>query len=422
MTLLDRMSNGVTTAVTRPAVVRRHLTGVEGLEHLPGDGPFVLVCNHVSFADHFFHEALLYAVRGHQGAFLTKAESFRGPRAVWFTSMGALPVDRDRPGRDLLEVTAGALRSGRPLIVYPEGTRNRGAGLLPFKDGAFRFADRADVPVIPAALLGTQEILPVGATVPRRRRARVAYGPPLTADASLGRAARIRDLTERGRAAVEQLASRLAAPTAERDAAAAERTAALADALLERTLSGTDTQPAALRFRQAGLLLDAALSTDPRSPAARLCAARRAGLLAMDSRSPAAVLRLRQVRNAAEQVLAEHPDQLMAHYLLGRWHLATPRLLGGDLTAAVHHLAAAERLGGQDSRYAMAHAEALETAGRGGAATAAYAQVVAAPAPDDRTRAPHSPRSTVHQSPEPAASPASTASTETTEPTEPTAS
>ncbi|MEU3494856.1 lysophospholipid acyltransferase family protein [Kitasatospora cineracea] len=214
MTLLERWTHDLTMAVSRP-MVRRRLAGVEGLEHLPLDGAFVLVSNHVSFAHHFVYEALLFAVRGEQAAFLTKAESFTGLRGAWFDSVGAVPVDRSRPAREVFDTTDRVLGAGRVLVVCPEGTRNPRPPMLDFKDGAFRFADRAGVPVLPAALWGAQDVLPVGSRVPRSGRIRVAFGPPLRPDPALPRAARIRDLTERGRAAAA-LDRVIAAPAPDR--------------------------------------------------------------------------------------------------------------------------------------------------------------------------------------------------------------
>ncbi|MFD9307259.1 1-acyl-sn-glycerol-3-phosphate acyltransferase [Streptomyces sp. NPDC060048] len=366
--------------------VRRHLADVEGLEHLPLDGPFVLVSNHVSFADHFIYEALLFAARGEQSAFLTKAESFTGLRGVWFESVGAVPVDRSRPARELLDVTDRILNSGRVLVVYPEGTRNPRPPMLDFKDGGFRFADRAHVPVVPAALWGAQDILPVGGKMPRAARARVVFGPPLLPDPALPRAARIRDLTERGRAAISTLLEHATDPLPPAAADTAERISALAEAVLERGLSGVDTTHLKIRRRQAALLLRIARRADPDSVAVRSGAVRLAGLRVMDAPLPLKAFGVFQVRAGAQKVLSEDADNLMAHYVLGRWHLKMPRVLGGRPDLAVEHLACAERLGGADSRYAMAHAEALLAAGRHDQAAAALDRVVAAPAPDQRTR------------------------------------
>jgi 1-acyl-sn-glycerol-3-phosphate acyltransferase len=319
----------LTTMITRPAVVRRHLTGVEGLEHIPLDTPFVLISNHISFADHFIYETLLFATRGAQGAFLTKAESFSGLRGIWFDSMGAVPVDRDNPVKGLLATADRILGNGRVLVVYPEGTRNREPEeMLPFKDGAFRFAERAGVPVVPAALWGTQDILPIGARAPRSGTARVVFGPPLYGNVDLPRAARLRDLTERAKAAVSGLLDQARTPEPARSAAASQQTSALADAVLERSLSGIDPVPTAIRHQQAHLLLGLARGTDRENIAARLGAVRLLGLRAMESRSPvspAKLVRLFRVRSGATRILRKDPDQLMAHYLLGRWQGGTGR-------------------------------------------------------------------------------------------------
>jgi len=381
------MSQGVTTAVTRPAVVRRRLAGIEGLEHLPKQGPFVLISNHTSFADHFFYEALLFAVRGEHGMFLTKAESFTGPRAVWFESMGAVPVDRSRPARELLDITDGILGSGRVLVVYPEGTRNPDpSAMLAFKDGGFRFAERAGVPVIPAAIWGAQDILPIGSRLPHAHQAAVVFGPPLTADPALSRAAKIRDLTARGEQAVFDLLARAQALGPDDRTGAAQHLAAQADAVLELSLAGTDTVAPTTRHRQAALLLSGARTMDPACLDAEVTAARLAGLRALEGGWPLRLPRLLSVRTRAARALRRDPDHLMARYLLGRWHLLAPAVLGGRTAEAVRHLAHAEQLADHDTRYAMAHAEALQTAGRFGEAISALERVIAAPAADLRTR------------------------------------
>ncbi|MFE5767246.1 lysophospholipid acyltransferase family protein [Streptomyces sp. NPDC056485] len=385
MTLLKRVSHDLTMAVSRP-MVRRRLVGVEGLEHLPLDGPCVLVSNHLSFADHFVYEALVFAVRGEQAAFLTKAESFTGLRSTWFDSVGAVPVDRSRPAREVFEITDRVFGSGRVLVVYPEGTRNPRPPMLDFKDGGFRFADRAQVPVIPAALWGAQDVLPIGGRVPRSGRIRVVFGPPLLPDPELPRAARIRDLTERGRAAVGTLLERATEPLPPSAADMAERTSALAETVLERGLSGVDTTHPRIRRKQAALLLRIARHLDPDNTAARTGTVRLRGLRAMDAPQPFKAFGMFQVRAAAQRLLREDADNLMAHYVMGRWHLLMPGVMGGRPDRAVEHLACAERLGGTDSRYAMAHAEALLAAGRRAQAAAALDRVIAAPVPDQRTR------------------------------------
>ncbi|WFE28843.1 lysophospholipid acyltransferase family protein [Solwaraspora sp. WMMD791] len=395
MNLIDRACVAATTAVTRRTVVHRHLAAVEGIEHVPMDRPFILAPNHRSFADHFLFETLLFAIQGNRAAFLTKAESFTPVKRIWFNAMGAVPVDRARPVRELLATVDDLLDSGRVVVVYPEGTRNPDAQLMAFKDGAFRFAERAGVPVVPAALVGTERILPIGASWPRGHRARVHFGPALHADMALPRAARIRDLAERTRVAIDGLltdATTAAAArvgntdpdTAHRHVVAAGRTAQHAEALLERSLSGTDTTPAAVRHRQAELLYTVALRTDPGSLDAAVGLLRVAGLRALTAPAAHRAVLLRRVRVGCENALARDPDHLTANYLLGRWHLLIPKALGGRRERAVHHLGLAHRLAHGDNRYAMAYAEALIAAGRPDAAVTTLRGVIADPVTDQR--------------------------------------
>ncbi|MER5728396.1 lysophospholipid acyltransferase family protein [Streptomyces sp. NPDC002138] len=385
MTLLLRASHDLTMAVSRP-MVRRRLVGVEGLEHLPLDGPCVLVSNHLSFADHFVYEALVFAVRGEQAAFLTKAESFTGWRSIWFDSVGAVPVDRSRPAREVLAIADRVFDAGRVLVVYPEGTRNPRPTMLDFKDGGFRFAERAGVPVIPAALWGAQDVLPIGSRVPRSGQVRVVFGPPLLPDPELPRADRIRDFTERGRAAVSTLLERATSDQPPLAADMADRISMLAEAIVERGLSGADTTDPGVRRQQAATLLRIARHFDPDNVAVRTGTVRLRGLRAMNAPQPLKVFGLLRVRAGAERLLREDAENLMAHYVLGRWHMMMPRITGGRPEQAVEHLARAERLGGADSRFAMAHAEALLAASRPEQAAAALDRVIAAPVPDQRTR------------------------------------
>jgi 1-acyl-sn-glycerol-3-phosphate acyltransferase len=382
MSLLHRTVAAATVAVSRPTVAARYLAEVEGIEHVPASGPFVLVPNHESFADHFLLDTVLFALLGRGGFYLTKAESFRSRWArVWFESVGALPVDRDKPARELLDLTSAVLDRGDVLVVYPEGTRNTSGTLLPFKDGAFRFADRAGVPVIPVGIHGTKEILPVKAVRPRPYRARVVFGPALHPDQALPRSARLKDLTERAQQAVGELVARASGAP---DPDAARALVARAEATIERALAPDDSMPLRTRRWQADLLLTMA------GPArAEVTRVRLAGLRITHGAKALRLVRLPLLRRRAEAAVRRHPGDPMARYLLGRWHLLAPRWVGGRRSEAVRQLAAAAdiaRRTGADTRYAMAYAEALHAAGQNAQATAVLAEIVAAPAPDERQR------------------------------------
>ena len=73
------------------------------------------------------------------------------------------------------------LASGWRVVIFPEGTRSRTGAIGPFKPGAGLIAVRTGVPVLPVRVDGLWEVLPPGARRPRRHRARVRFGEPLTA-------------------------------------------------------------------------------------------------------------------------------------------------------------------------------------------------------------------------------------------------
>ncbi|WP_405590990.1 lysophospholipid acyltransferase family protein [Streptomyces sp. NBC_01190] len=359
---------------------------MEGAQHIPADGPFILVPNHSSFADHFILDAILDALRPSFTYYLTKAESFVHPlRSRWTVAMGGIPVNREQPSRELLAAVDTVFAEGSTLVVYAEGTRGPGWPLLPLKDGAFRFAVRSKIPVIPVGMWGNQHILPKGANLPRRATTRVVFGPPLAVDSTQSRSARVAALTQSAAAALENLVDLARNPTAERDRASAQQLADRAEATIETMLSHTDTQPPALRVHQARTLLSLAARLDPDNADVRVTRARLTGLRAMDASVPLRLALLPRVRSGAARVVEKHPDHLMAHYLLGRWNLMTPRLLGGRTSKAVTHFGHTVRIAPHDTRYPMAHAEALIAAGDTAAAARQLARIVSTPAPDPRT-------------------------------------
>jgi 1-acyl-sn-glycerol-3-phosphate acyltransferase len=156
------------------------LTGGLHVEGAVPSGPCVIVANHSSHAD---TAVLLAALHARTRPGVAAAADY------WFASrlrtaacrglVGAFPVRRDGGGSADLLATSDALGGGRIVIVYPEGTRSRDGGLARFHSGAARLAARAGVPLVPAAIVGTRELLPVHGRLPLRRTAvEVRFGAP----------------------------------------------------------------------------------------------------------------------------------------------------------------------------------------------------------------------------------------------------
>jgi putative phosphoserine phosphatase/1-acylglycerol-3-phosphate O-acyltransferase len=163
---------------------------VNGIEHIPAEGPVILVSNHRSYFD--VAALALVAARIHRPVrFMGKQELFDAPVVGQLgRALGGIPVDRDTaPGESMARARA-ALRAGEAVIVLPQGTIPRGEAffdpVLKGKTGAARLAAETDAPVIPIGIWGTEKVWPRKSKVPNVTnlqhppRVTVSVGPPVT--------------------------------------------------------------------------------------------------------------------------------------------------------------------------------------------------------------------------------------------------
>ncbi|MFH8747948.1 lysophospholipid acyltransferase family protein [Streptomyces rimosus] len=156
---------------------------VEGLEHVPLQGPAIIAGNHLSFSDHF----VMPVIVPRRVTFLAKSEYFTGPglrgrlTAAFFRGIGQIPVDRSggKAAQAALRSGLAVLRKGRVLGIYPEGTRSHDGRLYKGRTGVAAMAMKAQVPVIPCAMIGTFEAQPTGRRLPRAMRITIRFGKPL---------------------------------------------------------------------------------------------------------------------------------------------------------------------------------------------------------------------------------------------------
>ncbi|HWU60062.1 MAG TPA: lysophospholipid acyltransferase family protein [Microbacteriaceae bacterium] len=143
------------TAIARFEVIDR--------DKLPLSGAFILAPNHYSEIDPVIVAAVAWKL-GRAPRFLTKASLFRVPVVGWFLAKsGQIPVERagaTRKGAPL-QAAQKLVDSGQIVIIYPEGTLTRDPELWPMrgKTGAARMALEHDLPVIPVAHWGTQQVM-----------------------------------------------------------------------------------------------------------------------------------------------------------------------------------------------------------------------------------------------------------------------
>jgi 1-acyl-sn-glycerol-3-phosphate acyltransferase len=188
----------LTAVVSRPILKVLYRYEVRGVENLPAGG-FVLAAGHHSNFDPW---PLGVAIADtHFVRFMAKSELFWPPLSFAMRGMGAFSVRRDRPDRAALATARQLAREGDVIAMFPEGTR-RSKGFLKrrqvdVRDGASRIALGAGVPLVPAAVAGTDRLA-------RRGPIRVLYGEPVPVDDLTGMPRR-----EAARIATERLMKRI---------------------------------------------------------------------------------------------------------------------------------------------------------------------------------------------------------------------
>jgi 1-acyl-sn-glycerol-3-phosphate acyltransferase len=150
----------------------------EGVEKLDPKANYVFVSNHASYMD---IPALLSTLK-HQFRFFAKKSLFKIPFMGWHLRWaGHLPVDRSNARASLKTMTEGArIIAARHIsvLLFPEGGRSA-TGLRAFKEGAAYIAIKAGVPVVPVAIVGLRELLPMGSGHIRGGRVTVRVGDPI---------------------------------------------------------------------------------------------------------------------------------------------------------------------------------------------------------------------------------------------------
>jgi 1-acyl-sn-glycerol-3-phosphate acyltransferase len=131
---------------------------VLGSENIPRKGSVCFVSNHASIID----IVLLLGYASRPIGFVAKRELRLIPLLnMWISVLGGVFIDRTNPRRALKTINAGVARikSGSAMIIFPEGHRSRGQGLLPFHPGSLKLATQSEAVIVPVAIAGTYDVL-----------------------------------------------------------------------------------------------------------------------------------------------------------------------------------------------------------------------------------------------------------------------
>lgn len=192
---------------------------VTGTEHVPETGPYIIAPIHRSNADFAF--AIFVTKR--KTFFMAKDELWKSKLLGEFVgSMGAFPVTRGVADRAALSAAEAVLRSGEPLVLFPEGTRQDGPSVGTLHEGAAFLAARTGAPIVPVGIAGTDRAMPRGKKLPRPVKVRIVVGDLVAAPVARDGArvprtqltATTTALRDSLQAAYDQACGRLSAPAA----------------------------------------------------------------------------------------------------------------------------------------------------------------------------------------------------------------
>ena len=165
---------------------------VIGSENLRRHAVAVYAANHLSYMD----TPALFSAVPFQFRILARQSLWTIPFIGWHLNRsGQIPVDTTNPRASTLKAGVKALKAGMPLIVFPEGGRTRDGHLAPFMSGPAFMAIQARVPLVPIAIVGTYELLPMHTRHFYPQNVKLIVGEPI--DTSGCTLRQVEELTER---------------------------------------------------------------------------------------------------------------------------------------------------------------------------------------------------------------------------------
>jgi len=164
-----------------PPVVKLWIKEVNGLKNIPEKGHFIVAANHSSYIDNLIIGSIIVPYIDKKIYWLAKKEHFETFfQRLWHNYVGAIPLDRQSGGKEVLRFAVTALKHKEIIAIYPEGTRTLTGKIQKAYTGIARLALFSKAPVLPIGLTGTFEILPKGKNIPKLKRATMNIGTPMT--------------------------------------------------------------------------------------------------------------------------------------------------------------------------------------------------------------------------------------------------
>ncbi len=159
---------------------------VLGRENIPTDRSVLYIANHRSYFDILLGYTNVVGLCG----FIAKKEMDRFPLLNnWMRNLYCLFLDRDnlKAGLDTILKAIDYEKQGISIFLCPDGTRNQGTEMLPFKEGGMKIAEKSGCPIVPVAIVGTDDLFENHVPWIRAAQVTIRFGEPIYTD-SLERA------------------------------------------------------------------------------------------------------------------------------------------------------------------------------------------------------------------------------------------
>ncbi|MBI5090704.1 MAG: 1-acyl-sn-glycerol-3-phosphate acyltransferase [Actinobacteria bacterium] len=202
---LDRAAYSVARAVVVGFTRLWCRVSIEGREHVPKEGPFLLTPVHRSILD----TPISACVTRRRLRFMGADKYWKSKQfGRLLSALGGFPVTRGTADREALQRCIAILQGGEPLVLFPEGERKQGDVVQPLFDGATYIAVKAGVPIVPVGIGGSARAMPKGAKFIYPRKVRVVVGPAIqvpVGESNKAQRQAVRELSQRLHAELQRL-------------------------------------------------------------------------------------------------------------------------------------------------------------------------------------------------------------------------
>ena len=151
---------------------------VIGVERIPKDESVLFIFNHRGF----FDIILAYYTVPVLSSFVSKKEIAKVPGLrLWMRNIKCVFLDRENPREGIKAILKGIenIQRGTSMFISPEGTRNSGEGLLPFKPGSLKMAEKAGCPIVPVAITNSEKAFENHLPWIKSTQMTIEYGEPI---------------------------------------------------------------------------------------------------------------------------------------------------------------------------------------------------------------------------------------------------